>query len=250
MRTEPAESAPLPALLRGDGPARRLAIPLLEAIAGIAHGFTVIGSEPGHALREAAGRDRPLVTLKQVHGRVVHVVSRAEPENGPLVGDALLTERPGLAIAVHVADCVPILLCDPARGIVGAVHAGWRGTVAGVLPAAIAAARALGSRPEDLRVALGPAIGPCCFVVGPEVAEAWRRADPEAERSLRQDGDIRMDLTEGNRLQARRLGVPESQIAAAGLCTACRPDLLESYRRSRGAGGRMTAFIVSGPVAR
>lgn len=244
MSTEPPGSISSAALLRGAGRARRLALPLLEGLEGVTHGFTVTGSDPAEALRDAAGRPVPLATLWQVHGRAVHVMTRATTPGEPSPqGDALLTERAGLAVGVRVADCVPILLCDPLRRVAGAIHAGWRGTVAGVLQAAIEAARALGCRPRDLHLGLGPAIGPCCFVVGPDVVEAWRKRDPEPDRTLVAGPETRMDLPEANRLQALRCGVPAEQISLAGLCTVCRPDLLESYRRSRGTGGRMTAFI-------
>jgi len=139
---------------------------------------------------------------------------------------------------------VPILVADPVAGLVGAVHAGWRGTVAGVLTRALAGFAHRGSRIADLRVVFGPHIGRCCFEVGPEVVEAFRRAFPDAGGIvLETTPKPRIDLEAANRRLAIAAGVPETSIGAVGLCTVCRPDLLESYRRSRGAPGRMSGFI-------
>ena len=234
--------------LEGQGRARRLTLPLFEALPGIAHGFTVRGSVPAAAVAEALGRPLPLLTLRQVHGASVRLVEEAEPlwEEGPgrPQGDAILTRRTDAAVGIAVADCVPILLGDPESGWVGAVHAGWRGTAAGVLGKAIAAFASRGVRAGALSVGLGPSIGPCCFEVGDEVVETLLRADPGAVAAVRRGGaKPRVDLVEANRRQAIAAGVPADRIAAAGLCTVCEPDLLESYRRSRGAPGRMIGFI-------
>jgi hypothetical protein len=232
--------------LRGTGITRRLTLPLLERLPGLAHAFTVAGSDEEAVLAEVAGRTLPLWTLRQVHGRVVRSVDDSGP--APWVdprpdGDALVSTRRDRAIGVHVADCVPIILCDPVHGVLGAAHAGWRGTVACVLGAALAAMTAAGARPEDVYVGMGPAIGACCFEVGPEVVAAFRDADADAESSIRAGSHVRIDLLDANRRQAIAAGVHAERIAAANLCTACRPDLLLSYRRSGKAAGRMTGLI-------
>ena len=232
--------------LVGAGPDRRLTLPLLQGIPGLAHAFTTRGSETASVLRESAGRALPLRTLKQVHGSMVHVVDHASTATagvGPVEGDALVTRERGLALGIGVADCVPVLLCDPVSGLVGAAHAGWRGTVAGVLRATIGVMQRLGARPADLHVGLGPSIGRCCFEVGPEVVDAFRASDPHAGQSILEGPSPRIDLIDANRRQALEAGVAPDRIAAAGLCTVCRPDLLESYRRSRGAPGRMLGLI-------
>lgn len=232
--------------LRGAGPTLRLTLPLLERLPGLAHAFTVAGSEEAAVLAAVAGRALPLWTLRQVHGRVV----RSIDDSGPVPwadprpeGDALVSARRDRAIGVHVADCVPIVLCDPVHGVLGAAHAGWRGTVAGVLGAALAAMAAAGARPEDVYIGMGPAIGACCFEVGAEVVAAFRDADPGAESSIRTGSRARIDLLDANRRQAIAAGVRAERIAAANLCTACRPDLLISYRRSGRSSGRMTGLI-------
>lgn len=233
--------------LAGRGATRRVVLPLFDRLPGLAHGFTVKGSNPSEALAAAAGRPMPLLTLRQVHGACVRVVEDGEPLWGEGTerpqGDALLTRRRDAAIGIAVADCVPILLASLDSGCIGAVHAGWRGTAAGVLRAAIAAFTAQGGRPASLVVGLGPSIGVCCFEVGEEVVEALRSADPAASSSVRRGaGRPHVDLIDLNRRQALAAGVHDDHIAAAGLCTVCEPDLLESYRRSRGAQGRMIGF--------
>ena len=234
------------AILLGEGFERRLSLPVLELLPGLAHAFTVAGSREEQVLEAIAGRTLPLWTLRQVHGRLAVSIdgSGAAPWPDPRPdGDALVTARRGQAIAIHVADCVPILLCDPDHGVLGAVHAGWRGTVVGVLGAAIAAMVSAGARPEAMRVAMGPAIGACCFEVGPEVVAAFRDADPDAVASIRTGAPARIDLLDANRRQAITAGVRADRIAAANLCTVCRADLLVSYRRNGKAAGRMTGII-------
>jgi YfiH family protein len=234
------------ARLGGIGPARHLTLLLLSGIPGLAHAFTVTGSDEEAVLEAVTGRRAPLFLLRQVHGRLVH---RVEPDATPAppghrpAADALTTSRRDVALGVRVADCVPILLVDPVSGATAAVHAGWRGTVAGVLPAAIRDLAVLGAKTRDLRIGLGPSIGPCCFQVGDEVVAEFHRADPQASSSIMAGTPARIDLIHANRLQAIACGVREDRIAAAGLCTVCRGDLLESYRRSRGSPGRMSALI-------
>src|SRR5258706_449836 len=234
--------------LLGEGPERRLSLPILSSIPGLAHGFTVKGSTPEGVLRAIAGTVMPLRTLRQVHGaKVVRAGSGrdAPGSTDPAEGDALVTADLGLALGVHVADCVPVLVCDPRSRGLAAVHAGWRGTVAGVVRAALGALVAShGARSRDLRVAIGPSIGPCCFYVGDEVVEALLDADPGAMSCvLGGTGGRRIDLVEANRRQLIEAGVPAAQIQSTGLCTRCRDDLLESYRRSSGHAGRMAAII-------
>ncbi len=221
--------------------------PLLSSVPDLMHAFTVRGSDPLAVLRDGAGRPLQVHTVRQVHGSSVHEVTRPTPprEHDRPEGDALITRVRGIALRISVADCVPILICHERAGAIAAVHAGWRGTLAGVLPAAI---RALLDRFDAdaaaLRVALGPAIGPCCFEVGEEVADAFRRADPGTRSCvLEEDGRPRIDLIAVNRMQAAAAGVPESALHSIDLCTMCRADLLESHRRDRGRAGRMAAII-------
>jgi len=237
------------AVLRGSGPTRRIEVPVLAAVPGLVHMFTARGSDPRAAIVEAAGRDLSLRTLRQVHGALVRTIGPARPSeddgsSGREEGDALVVDGPGVAAGVWVADCLPILIGDPVTRTAAAVHAGWRGTVAGVVSRAIETLRrARGARASDLRVAMGPAIGPCCFEVGDEVVTALLSAFPDAGAAVRPGPKKRIDLVEANRSQLLAAGVPGDRIQASGLCTLCRPDLLESYRRDSTGAGRMAAII-------
>jgi len=232
--------------IAGSGTTRRLTLPLLAEVPGLIHAFTTRGSLVEEAIAEAAGRPLPLASVRQTHGTEVHTVgdhdALAAPGERP-AGDALITRRRGVGLQVSVADCVPVLLCDPVSGWIAAVHAGWRGTVAGAVTSAIRALARRGVRSDDLRMVLGPSIGLCCFEVGEEVVEAFRRAGLPGTTPGVDGRPARIDLLESNRWQALREGVLPERIAASGLCTACRPDLLESHRRSRGRPGRMAAVI-------
>lgn len=145
------------------------------------------------------------------------------------VGDVLTTSAPGVPLSVLVADCVPVALADPATGRVAAVHAGWRGIVAGVLEAAVAAF----PRPQVLLAAVGPAVGPDHYEVGPDVAGAVSRAAPQAV--VVQAGEaLRLDLGATVERTLRNLGV--GRVDRAELCTACLPQRFFSYRRDRRTG--------------
>jgi purine-nucleoside/S-methyl-5'-thioadenosine phosphorylase / adenosine deaminase len=185
---------------------------------------------------------RALVEAEQVHGNRAAVVASGGP---PIPGmDALVTNRAGLWLAIYAADCVPVLLVDAETPGVAAVHAGWRGTAAGIVPETIARMRtAFGTDPERCTATLGPAIGGCCYEVDLPVARAMEQAPwwPEAARAT---GPERwhLDLRTAIRRQLIDAGVPAVRIASVPLCTSCRPDLFYSYRRD-GVTGRMAACI-------
>lgn len=186
----------------------------------------------------------PSVMLHQIHGAVVHGVEA--PPQETLFGDGLVTANAELPVSVFTADCTPILLHDADSGAVGAVHAGWRGTVAQIARAAVEAfATRYGTRPERLQAAIGPAIGPCCLEVGPEVGEAAAQsAWPGWERAvIAKAPKAHFDLFAANRDQLRAAGLPESRIHVSGLCTVCRSDLFYSWRRDQAHTGRMIATI-------
>jgi YfiH family protein len=150
---------------------------------------------------------------------------------------------------VFVADCIPAVIADPRTGAFAAVHAGWRGTVAGVLPAAVSAlGEHFGARAADLRVALGPAIGPCCFEVGPEVVAEFEARLPGArEAGVIVDGagggKPRIDLKRANRVLLERAGVAPAAIDAGDECTSSDRSRFYSFRRDRGATGQHLGFI-------
>ncbi|MDA8216176.1 MAG: peptidoglycan editing factor PgeF [Dehalococcoidales bacterium] len=189
----------------------------------------------------------------QVHGTECLVVGRAEITAGlpgladsPLVADGLLTAEPDLYLFMTFADCVPVLLCDPVRRVVGLVHAGWKGTVAGAARHALqTAAEVFGCRPQDVLVGVGPSIGPDQYEVGEDVAKAARRAFPRAKGLVdyRENGKAHLDLWRANAYQLEQLGVPGANIEISGLCTASHTDLFFSHRAEKGNTGRLGAVI-------
>ena len=189
---------------------------------------------------------RPLL-LRQVHGNRVATGTEAA-EGEPLAADGIVCSRgetPGLAAAVRTADCVPILLADSEGCAVAAVHAGWRGSAATIAARAVDLLGSLGVPAERLVAAIGPAIGPCCYEVGEQVAEAAARASGVSlDAVFCPNGASRtLDLPGVNRLQLRRAGLRETAVHVAPWCTACDADFLFSYRRSGGPTGRLMACI-------
>jgi polyphenol oxidase len=186
---------------------------------------------------------------RQVHGpRVLVVAQGASVERTAAEeADALCTDASGIALAVYVADCVPVLLADPRSGAFAAVHAGWRGTVAGVIGETVAALTTnYGARPADLRVALGPAIGRCCFEVGAEVVAAFAAAVPDSTEVIVETPGAKphIDLRRALRIMLERAGVAPGSIDAETACTSCDPEgRFFSYRRDRGLTGQHMAFI-------
>lgn len=194
-------------------------------------------------------RANQIVSVPQVHGtRVVYATeaNAGEQPREPL-GDAdgLITDRPGLGLFLRFADCVPILAVDPTRRAVGVAHGGWRGTVGGVAVELVQAmAQQFGSSPADLRLAIGPSIGPCCYVVGSEVQAAFRdRWGSSGASGYEANGQWHLDLWEANRRQLLGAGVPDEQIILAGICTACQVHDFFSHRAQGGRAGRFGAVV-------
>jgi hypothetical protein len=209
-----------------------------------------------------------LVTVRQVHSDVIHYVNAPPAER--LVGDGLLTDTPGVAIAVLVADCLPVIVVDPKRRAVGVFHAGWRGTVKRIVEKGVGRMRMhFGSRPGDLRAAIGPGVHNCCYKVGAEVRENFqsqfgyadalfheiKESDPVREKypmlfmTMRPPGhstlpvSIFLDLVEANRRQLLDSGLRRSNIWASELCTSCNRGLLFSHRAENGDTGRMMGLV-------
>jgi polyphenol oxidase len=178
-----------------------------------------------------------LAVAKQIHSdRVLSVDSPGVQGEG----DALISNRPGVNVAIRTADCLPVLVADPRNRAVAAIHAGWRGVVSEIVPKTIEGMRRqFASRPEELVIAIGPGIGVCCFEVGPEVACQFESFFPDLDLS----GRPKIDLIETIFRQMRRNGVNMEQISSAKLCSCCNPELFDSYRRDRGASGRMVTAI-------
>lgn len=190
---------------------------------------------------------RHVVDVRQVHGRDVLVLQPGgESPAAPVEADAIVSLDPDRVATIRVADCIPILLADRRRRAVAAVHAGWRGTAAGVVEATVAVLEQHGVRPADLVAAIGPGIGACCYEVDRPVLDTFLRRDAAADAwfvPAQTGGRWRLDLTRANRDQLVRCGVPAGSIHEIGSCTRDRPDLWHSFRRERDAAGRMVAAI-------
>jgi YfiH family protein len=199
---------------------------------------------------EAVGGSWTLAACWQVHGTDVLVLRDAQdPRSESERCDALATNLEGVLLGVKTADCVPVILGDPRRRACAAVHAGWRGTLGGVVVRALAAMREeFGTDPSDVRAALGPAALGCCYEVGPDVVEPFRArfADADSLFTPTRDGRALVDLHEANRRQLAGSGVAPGRVHALPLCTMCRPDLFFSYRQDRklyGRTGRLLSVI-------
>ena len=280
---------------------------LLEKISWVVHGFsTRIGGESRLAgkpvlnlgftdwdsraavlanrslLLAALGAPKmSLMSLRQIHSDVAHVIPAPLPGSDigdSHCGDAIATRQPGLLLAVQAADCVPILLADISHRAVAAVHAGWRGTLARIITKTLGRMRQeFGTRPEDVVAAVGPAIGRCCYEVGPEVAQQFaaqfagaaewfdgpfaRLSEGEEPNPLpwltmmppghQPDPErVNLDLRSANRWQLIDAGVLPKRIAVSALCTKCRADLFFSYRREGPGTGRLMGVIGIRPASR
>jgi YfiH family protein len=273
----------------------------------LAHGFSTRQPEPfnlnystGEAgvvarnrrafLRALDGKNTrwQLTTLHQRHTDHIQIVTRESlsqqtgvrrEKDGALklVGDAAVTDSPGLLLAVQVADCLPILLADPEQRVVAAVHAGWRGTVQRIAEKTVGRMQLeFGCRAKNMLAAMGPGIDPCCYRVGAEVVDAFESQFDYAEKIIRRvkaspsevhwqqpvfspapnrerrprpaltsasAERLYLDLVEANRRQLRDAGAKAGHIWVSELCTACRTDLLFSHRAEEGRTGRMMGAI-------
>ena len=192
-----------------------------------------------HGFGTRAGNPEAAVTLRQVHSnRVVNGASLRDREEE---GDALITDRIAMSIGIRTADCVPILLLDSKNRAIAAVHAGWRGTAARIVPAAIERMRAdFATDPADLFAAIGPCIRSCCYEVGEDVAEHFETSGALQPAS---PGKYHLDLSLANRCQLQAVGVDPKRIFDSGLCTTCLTGQFFSFRREPANPGRMIASI-------
>ncbi len=208
----------------------------------VAENYRILADAMGFSLSK-------LVLTHQTHTDIVRVVTArdanlyTDSHSGPEC-DALVTNDPGVTLGVFTADCTPILFHDPVTGAVGAAHAGWRGTAAGIAAKTVLAMQAnFGSRPEDIRAAIGPNIGPCCFETDADVPNALVEAFGQAVLPLiRREGDkFFPDLKAINALVLQNCGV--TSIAVSRDCTMCQHRRFWSHRVTRGQRGSQGAFI-------
>jgi YfiH family protein len=281
---------------RKQSPPTVLTVPALSQIPWLLHGFSTRNGGfskiyHGHSLnlgfteqdsRAVVKRNRaaferqvgavdgqqlwPFVTLRQIHSDLIHCVSK--PPQEQLAGDGLITDTHGILLGIQTADCLPVVLVDTKRRAVGVFHAGWRGTVRRIVEKGVGEMRrCFGTRPRDIKAAIGPGIHNCCYQVGTEVrvnfesqfayaADLFREvaeSDPVREKypllflTARAPGhselptNIFLDLVEANRRQLMDAGVSRRNIYASPLCTSCHTDLLFSHRAEKGNTGRMMA---------
>ena len=213
----------------------------------------------------------PLITLRQIHSDIIHHIESPDlTDKEPQTGDGMITATPGLLLAIQTADCLPVIVVDTRHHAVGVFHAGWRGTVQRIVEKGIGEmVRRFGSRPRDLKAAIGPGIQGCCYEVGEEVRTKFesqfrysaslfhevKESDPVREKypllflTARAPGHselpkkIYLDLVEANRQQLIEAGVPKKSIETSPLCTNCHPELLFSYRAEKGKTGRMMGVV-------
>ena len=182
-----------------------------------------------------------LVGVTQVHGIEVAAVTAPWPAGQGPVADALVTDRPGIALGVVTADCAPVLFCDPVAGVIGAAHAGWRGALAGILDTTLAAMQRLGARPERTRAAIGPCIGQASYEVADDLRDAVLARDLRDDRFFaegrpgRPPGRWQFDLAGYCAARLRAAGVEQVETLAAE--TAADADGFFSHRRRTLSGG-------------
>ena len=234
----------------------------IAAAGGAAHGFSTRlggvsegmwaslnlgvsrGDDPDHVRENyrrffaAIGADgRQFAMTNQVHGGVVRCVTTAD----------LHTDLPGVALVVYSADCIPILFYDPARRVAAAVHAGWRGTAAGIAAAAVKRmGEVYGCQPGDILAAVGPGIGPDCFETHEDVPNAMTAALSTAvlqHIKIKENGKFAVDLKGINAMRLEQAGLDPAHIAVSDICTACRSDLFWSHRKLGTNRGSMAAAI-------
>lgn len=199
---------------------------------------------------QSSGVDAIYLPIQKHTDKVLILDSDIEPK----IADAVITNRKGILIGVQVADCVPILLYDAEKGVAGVVHAGWRGTAAGILKNTINAMTGrFYSSPSDILVAIGPAIRWCCYEVGYEVIEAVEKAmgskgtgislELSKDYIIKKGEKYCLDLPTANKYQAISSGIKPEHIWMSCECTFCLPEKYYSYRYAKGTTGRQCGFI-------
>lgn len=196
-----------------------------------------------------------IVTAQQLHTDHIAVVTKEAKGRGagsyedaiPNT-DALITNVPGVPLMLFFADCVPVLIADPVQRAIGAVHAGWRGTVEKIAQKTILSMQSnFGTKPEDCLVGIAPSIGPCCYVVDEIVINKLKKQFNNWEELIKEaneKGKWYFDLWKANIHQLEEIGVKGSNLVTSGVCTACNHELFFSYRKENGATGRIGAVIV------
>jgi YfiH family protein len=209
------------------------------------HAFCTRTGEKG-VLETLGVQEGRLLTLRQVH-RADVLVFEGDTRilTHPLPYDAVITNKKRVALGISTADCLPILMIDRSKKVIGAVHAGWRGVWRGVVQrAARTMIEAFDSSPGDILAGIGPGIGPCCYEVGTEVVSLFQNSSDTPQEFIQErGGKTYLDLSRAAQLELNQVGIPPENIETIPLCTACREDLFFSYRRD-GKTGRQLSFIM------
>jgi YfiH family protein len=247
---------------------------LVHGFSTRAHGNLALPKNRAAFQKSIGATKWPMATLKQVHGDVIYRIGSPTDCDKPCTGDGLITNVPGLLLAIQTADCLPVLLVDPQKKAVGAFHAGWRGTFKRIVEKGVGAMQQhFGSDPRKILAAIGPGIHACCYEVGRDLRTQFEAQfeyakdlfvevsnyDPVREKypmlflTARAPGhsdlgpQIHLDLVEANRRQLLDAGVPAKNISVSELCTSCRTDILFSYRKEHGKTGRLMGVIGISP---
>ena len=249
----------------------------IDAAGGVAHGFSTRlggvsegmwaslnlgltrGDDPDHVRENyrrffaaIGGSEKRLAMSNQVHGAVVRTITTADVHTDPYekVGyeaDGLMTDLPGVALVVHASDCIPILLYDPARRCVAALHAGWRGTAAGIAAAAVDRMKNVyGSHPGDILAAIGPGICRDCFETHEDVPNAMTAVMGTGvlrHITIKENGKFAVDLKAVNAMRLEQAGLEERHIAICSACPSCDLDKFWSHRKLGNDRGSMAAAI-------
>ncbi len=194
------------------------------------------------------------ITINQVHGDNLFIIDESVDNVTGLIktaaqtdADAIITNQKHIGIGIVTADCVPALIYDPVKSVIAAVHAGWKGTIKGILSKAVCRmSERFNCNVEDIIVGIGPAIGACCYAVGESVTNPLMSRNPEWGRYLKPDADgkSKLDIAALNIRQIEDIGVSTGNIFNLGLCTSCNRELFFSYRRDGAGTGRMVSGIM------
>jgi len=191
-----------------------------------------------------------LVTVRQVHGSDILVIEEPNEDYSHFLGvesDAIITNQSGVMIGVCVADCVPILLFDPEKRVVAAVHAGWKGTLQKLTFKTVVGMKSMfGCNPKNMLAAIGPSIGKCCYEVDEPIRQAFNQSDMPWEQFSERcgDGKWRLSLSAANKDLLFAAGLPVSSVQMSDYCVCCHRELFFSHRRDKGETGRQMGFIM------
>ena len=191
-----------------------------------------------------------LVTPRQVHGSDILVINELNEDYSHFLsveGDAVITNQPNVMIGVCVADCVPVLLCDIEKGVIAVVHAGWKGTAAGLIAKTVAGMKSeFGCNPGTIQAAIGPCIQKCCYEVDEPVRKAFQQSDIDWDSCAesKSPGKWHLDLSAANRELLLLAGLSNDSIQLSEQCVCCHSEQFFSYRRDKDESGRQMGFIM------